>query len=313
MPNGALSLADILQVKQAEQAQMDANNPLLGLARGLGQGIEDRRQLEIERQRKQIELEKLMQLEQYKSNIERQNEIEKQNRVAQEAERQFNIYKQFQGMDDRTVSGDTKRVIEGGKAKELERKARVISRQKVSSKYDIVDGKASVTIEDKSPIEILQEEVAYGFYNTPQEIVKRGMELGADATKLEALATTAAIPGVMGPAQAQDITPQQIPEGMKSKGYEYDKFGNLVSKGFEPVTAQDKKAEQEMASAASAEQTKAETAKMNAESALRSIQDVKSNIKEFGLLGRIPAIPGTSKVVWEKNIDRVKAMLTLEK
>lgn len=245
-----------------------------------------------------------------KFEYEQQQESEKQKRIADENARQIEIYKQFTGMDDRTNAGDVKRVVEGGSGKELERKARVIGRQKVTSKYDIIDGKVSVTLEDKSPIELLQEEIAYGFYDTPQEIVKRGMELGADANKLEALATTASIPGVMTSAQGQEG--QQIPEGMRSTGYEY-KYGQYVPKGLEPIPASEKKAEQEMAMASTAEQTKAETAKMNAESALRSIQDVKSNIKEFGLLGRIPAIPGTSKVVWEKNIDRVKAMLTLEK
>jgi hypothetical protein len=32
----------------------------------------------------------------------------------------------------------------------------------------------------------------------------------------------------------------------------------------------------------------------------------------FGLLGGVPAIGGTDKVTWSKNIDRIKAMLTLD-
>lgn len=219
------SVQDLIALHEAQYGRPAIKNTLADTVIGI---MGDRQAAQAEQQKAMRDQQMAVDLLSKKYELEKQQEVEKQNRVAQEADRQFNIYKQFQGMDDRTVSGDTKRVIEGGKAKELERKARVIGRQKVTSKYDIVDGKASVTIEDKSPIEILQEEVAYGFYNTPQEIVKRGMELGADANKLEALATTAAIPGVMSDAQ-----PMAVPKGYEVASYKPNKFGIMEPTGYD--------------------------------------------------------------------------------
>ena len=59
------------------------------------------------------------------------------------------------------------------------------------------------------------------------------------------------------------------------------------------------------------EQEKIDLAKANAESALSSINEIRKTMGHFGLMGGLPAIGGTDKVAWSKNIDRVKAMLTL--
>ncbi len=60
------------------------------------------------------------------------------------------------------------------------------------------------------------------------------------------------------------------------------------------------------------EQEKIDLAKANAESAIGAINEIRKTMGHFGLMGNVWATPGTDKVAWSKNIDRVKAMLTLD-
>jgi hypothetical protein len=72
------------------------------------------------------------------------------------------------------------------------------------------------------------------------------------------------------------------------------------------------KFEAEQADRMQKEQEKIDLAKANAESALGAINEIRQTMGHFGTMGPVPAFPGTDKVTWSKNIDRVKAMLTLD-
>jgi hypothetical protein len=75
---------------------------------------------------------------------------------------------------------------------------------------------------------------------------------------------------------------------------------------------EEQKFEAEKAEKVQREQEKIDLAKANAESALGAINEIRQTMGHFGVTGGIPAFPGTDKVTWSKNLDRIKAMLTLD-
>jgi hypothetical protein len=141
------SILDLQQYSENKRAREMANNPLQQLVSGFDLGIKADMARREEQRKLQQEQNQAIQLYQQKAQIDaevaaREADL-KQNRVAQENERQNKIFEQLQSMDDRTVSGDVKRVIEGGKGTEIQRK---VSPIKTSAKRVIKDGIVSTEI-----------------------------------------------------------------------------------------------------------------------------------------------------------------------
>lgn len=76
---------------------------------------------------------------------------------------------------------------------------------------------------------------------------------------------------------------------------------------------EEQKFEAEQADKSRVAQEKIDSAKANAESALGAINEIRNSMGYFGRIdAHLPATPGTEKVAWTKNLDRIKAMLTLD-
>ena len=116
-------------------------------------------------------------------------------------------------------------------------------------------------------------------------------------------------------AQEQAANGQmQVPEGYRMAGYAPDQFGNMRPKGIEPIPQTEVKAQKDMEATDKADQDKIVLAKTNAQNALSSIAEIRKSMGYFGRIdANLPATPGTEKVAWTKNIDRIKGMLTLDK
>jgi len=70
-------------------------------------------------------------------------------------------------------------------------------------------------------------------------------------------------------------------------------------------SAYERRAEMEIADRERADTAKAENIIKSAQDTLNTIKEVESGMGNFGMLGGLPSIPGTSRVKWEANINKL--------
>jgi hypothetical protein len=140
-------MASILDLQQFAAQDIAMNqSPLAIIGKAMGEEVSRRNKQQEEQKALQLEQQMKMDLLQKKFEYDQQAELEKQNRIAQENERQNKIFEQLQGMDDRTASGDVKRVIDGGKGTEIQRKVSPIKR---TIKRTMKDGIVNVDVTEE--------------------------------------------------------------------------------------------------------------------------------------------------------------------
>ena len=101
-----------------------------------------------------------------------------------------------------------------------------------------------------------------------------------------------------------------IPDGMEVFGY--DAQGRRILRKEKPISAQEQKAQMDLQDRNRANQAHAEMVKQSAQDTLNTVAEVEKGINNFGTLGDVPSIPGTSRVNWESNVSKLMSGQVLD-
>lgn len=96
---------------------------------------------------------------------------------------------------------------------------------------------------------------------------------------------------------------ENIPEGMEVTGY--DQKGQPMIRKIAPESVAEKKFKVEEEERKTAASKKSELVLNSANDTLKTIAEIEKDAGNFGLLGGFPSIPGTPRVNWEANIDKL--------
>jgi hypothetical protein len=118
-----------------------------------------------------------------------------------------------------------------------------------------------------------------------------------------------------------EIAMENEAEASKIAGFEKEypnlglKSANIGGRSYEAPaekSLEEKKFEIEQTEKAKTTEDKGQIVKQNALDTLETIKEVEKDIDRFGFTGPIPAIPGTAKVNWEANVNKLLAGKVLD-
>jgi hypothetical protein len=101
---------------------------------------------------------------------------------------------------------------------------------------------------------------------------------------------------------APDTNTPVIPEGMEVTGY--DQRGVPMLRKIKP-NIPEQKFNIEQADKVKKQEERSQYVKAAADDALSTISEVEKDMSNFGLLGGLPSIPGTARVNWEANVNKL--------
>lgn len=176
-------------------------------------------------------------------------------------------------------------------AKPTEMKARM-DIDKANAKAQAIDNYINGNMSD---VDLLRNMGTLGLSDSEFEIATQARRRLRDMSLEQSAAQAVSAPQIVTPG---------VPEGFKPV-YGVDKFGTMAVTKLEPVTPQDLKAEQELRESRKVAELQKQRILDGAKDTVETIAEIKKDINNFGLWGALPSIPGTPRVNWEANVDKL--------
>ena len=264
-----LGLDSAVQNIRMNELLRQQSNPLFQLAQGIKQSVE----------RKQAEE---RQLKEYKRNYEIFRQLESDKSEGRDA----------------TQSGSIKDIEEDKGAREIQRKATIISR-----KFNPITGDINITERTPTPAEeqIVRKNFEEESFNNdlnsgipPLEMAKKYPDRIDDIMNLQKA-------GVFNTVMSQQSNVQNNP-GVENTS------GLLQTEPNVPLM----KYQDEKAVAEEKKKIKTENVLNNAQDTLNTIKNVEDGIEFFGVRSLVPAIPGTEKANWDANLNKLLSQKVLD-